>query len=262
MFILIADCLCRIRQILEPHTVLVIVDTNRPSMTECEELLTMTSSIVVLDHHRQSNDKISKATLSYVEPYASSACEMVAEIMQYVHENLRIRAQEADVLYGGIVVDTNNFQSRSSVRTFEAAAYLKRNGADAVRVRKMFREELTACQRRAEAVAGAELFNDAYAIALCPSEGLTAPTVVAAQAANELLDIENVKASFVMTEYEDRVYISARSIDEVNVQLIMERLGGGGHMNIAGTQLKDHSADEARQLLKNTILDMRQTGDI
>ena len=252
----------RAREITNSDTVLVVVDTNKTGYVACPDLLQMTNSIVVFDHHRQGDDRIPNTALSYLEPNASSACEMVAEVLQYFSEDLHLRSQEADAMYAGIVLDTNNFITRTGVRTFEAAAYLKRNGADVTRVRKMFRDDLADCRAKAQAVASAEIFENIYAISVCPSEGLHSPTVVSAQAANELLNILGIKATFVMTDYNNQIYISARAIDEVNVQLIMERLGGGGHLNIAGAQLSNYSIEDARQLLKDTIIEMIKEGDI
>ena len=243
-------------------TVLVVVDVNRPSITECPELLKSCRSIVVLDHHRKGDEVIENATLSYVEPYASSACELVAEILQYVGDGVKIKNAEADCLYAGIVIDTNNFLTKTGVRTFEAAAFLRRNGADVTRVRKMFRDNADDYRAKADAVSHASIFESQYAISVCNAEGVESPTVVGAQAANELLNINGIKASFVFTLYNQVIYISARSIDEVNVQVIMEKLGGGGHMNIAGAQLRDMSMDEAIQQLKDTLSNMIQEGEI
>ena len=243
-------------------SVMVVVDTNKPSITECPELLRRIRSIVVLDHHRIGTETIDNATLSYIEPFASSACEMVAEIMQYITDNIRIKGVEADSLYAGIMIDTNNFMSKAGVRTFEAAAFLRRSGADITRVRKLFRNDIDSFKARAEVVRDAELFHDRYAVSICNGNGLISPTVVGSQAANELLNINSVKASFVLTEYQNRIYISARSIDEINVQLVMEKLGGGGHMNIAGAQLTDMSPESAKQKLKNIIDEMEKEGEI
>ena len=240
------------RDLVDNNTVVVVVDTNKPSYTECQDLLYMTKTVVVLDHHRRGSEVIENAVLSYVEPYASSACEMVAEILQYFSDDLRIRSMEADCLYAGIMIDTNNFTTRAGVRTFEAAAFLRRSGADVTRVRKMLRDNLESYQARAEAVRTAHIYRDCFAIARCPSEGVDSPTVVGAQAANELLNIAGVKASFVLTQYNNEVYISARAIDEVNVQVMMEKMGGGGHMNIAGAQVKA-SPDEVEKMLKDII---------
>ena len=252
----------RAMEIVDENTVLVVVDTNRPSMCECEELLSQTKTIVVLDHHRQSSEVIRNAVLSYIEPYASSACEMVAEILQYFSDDVRLKSIEADSIYAGIIIDPNNFLTKTGVRTFEAAAFLRRCGADVTRVRKMFRDDMPSYKARAEAVRHAQVFMDCYAIAVCPSENLESPTIVGAQAANELLNIVGIRASFVLTEFHKRIYISARAIDEVNVQIIMERLGGGGHLNIAGAQLDGVTVEEARARLKDTITRMTEEGAI
>lgn len=239
-------------ELVDQNTAVIVVDTNKPSYTECEELLRRAKTIVVLDHHRRGSEVIENAVLSYVEPYASSTCEMVSEILQYFPEELRMKSIEADCLYAGILIDTNNFTTRSGVRTFEAAAYLRRSGADVTRVRKMLRDNIDSYKARAEAVWNAEIYRDCYAISVCPGEGLESPTVVGAQAANELLNIAGVKASFVLTEFNNEVYISARAIDEVNVQIMMEKMGGGGHLNIAGAQSKA-SVEETRETLKHII---------
>ena len=244
------------------NTVLVVVDVNKPTITECPELLKVCKSIVVLDHHRQGAETIENATLSYVEPYASSACEMVSEILQYIGENIKIRTEEADCMYSGIMIDTNNFMSKTGVRTFEAAAFLRRNGADVTSVRKLFREEAIDYKTKADAVSQAEIYKQSFAISTCSSDDIQSPTVVGAQAANELLNIRGVKASFVLTDYQGKIFVSARSIDEVNVQIIMERLGGGGHMSIAGCQMEGISMAEAIGNLKATIDIMLEEGDI
>lgn len=243
-------------------TMVVVVDTNRPQMTECEELLRMTRTIVVLDHHRQSSDNIDNALLSYIEPYASSACEMVAEVLQYIVDDIKIPNIEASSLYAGIMIDTNNFVNRTGVRTFEAAAFLRRCGADITLVRKMFRDDMDAYRAKAEIISSAEVYKEKFAIARGAGLHIESPTIIGAQAANELLDISQIKASFVLTDYNGKIYISARSIDEVNVQIIMERLGGGGHMNAAGAQLLDLDIDGAVEKLKEVIRDMVEGGDI
>ena len=244
------------------NTVLVVVDVNKPSITECPDLLRFCKSVVVLDHHRQGTETIENATLSYVEPYASSASEMVAEILQYYSDSIKIRPTDADAMYSGIVVDTNNFMNNTGVRTFEAAAFLRRNGADITKVRKLFRDDMEDYKAKAEAVREVEMFHERYAISVCPSDMTGNPTVIAAQAANELLGIRGIRASFVMTEYENQIYISARSIDEVNVQTIMEKLGGGGHMNASGAQFNHTDMDEAVACLKQVIDEMIEGGDL
>lgn len=246
----------------DDNAALVVVDTARKTMVECEELLSRTKTIVVLDHHRQSTEQIQNAALSYIEPGASSSCEMVAEILQYFEENVRLKSLEADCLYAGIIIDTNNFVAKTGARTFEAAAYLRRMGADVTRVRKALRDDMDSYKARAEAVRHAENFMDRYAISILPSEGLASPNVVGAQAANELLNIIGVTASFVVTNFNGKVFISARAIDEVNVQIIMERLGGGGHMNIAGAQLADVTCVEAVMRIKEILRTMTEAGEI
>ena len=244
------------------NTVLVVVDVNKPSITECPELLKICKSIVVLDYHRQGAEIIENATLSYVEAYASSACEMVSEILQYTGENIKITSAEADCMYSGIMIDTNNFMTKTGVRTFEAAAFLRRNGADVTRVRKLFREDANEYKAKADAVSQAEIYKKVFAISTCTSEDIQSPTVVGAQAANELLNIKGVKASFVLTEYQNRIYISARSIDEINVQVIMEKMGGGGHLNVAGCQFDGSSLPESIGVLKETLDKMIADGDL
>ena len=246
----------------DANTMLVVVDVNRPSITEAPKLLDRIHTIVVLDHHRQSAEIIKNATLSYVEPYASSACEMVAEILQYIGDGIRIKALEADAMYAGIMIDTHNFMNQTGVRTFEAAAFLRRNGADVVRVRKLFRDKPEDYRARAEAIQNMEIYHNYYALSVCPGEGLASASVVGAQAANEMLDIVGIKATFVATKVGDTMYFSARSIDEVNVQLIMEKLGGGGHRTIAGAQIKDITEEEAIEKLKSVIDDMEEKGEI
>ena len=248
--------------ITKPSTLLVVVDVNRPSYTECQELLSLTRSIVVFDHHRQTSEVIENAVLSYIEPYASSSCEMVAEILQYIPDKPKLKPIEADAMYSGMIVDTDNFVTKTGVRTFEAAAFLKRNGADVVRVRKMFRNSMDSYKLRAEVIRQAEVYLEEFALSVLPSAGVDSPNVLAAQAANELLDIEGIRASFVMTEIGKQIFISARSIDDVNVQIIMEKLGGGGHLNVAGAQLKDTTIEEAVWQLKQILDTMKTEGDI
>ena len=251
------------KDLMDAETVLVVVDVNRPSYTECPELFGLAGSTVVIDHHRQTREVIENPTLGYVEPYASSACEMVAEILQYYGENVRLKPLDADAIYAGLVIDTNNFMNKTGIRTFEAAAFLRRNGADMVRVRKLFREDMDDYMAKAEAVRSAELFEDAFAISRCgENTGLENPTIIAAQAANDLLSIRGVKASFVLSKLGNKVYISARSIDEVNVQVIMEKLGGGGHMTIAGAQVEGATVDEVTERLKEILRRMRENREL
>ena len=244
------------------NTLVMVVDTNKPSYTECPELLRKTDYICVFDHHRQGSEIIENPVLSYIEPYASSACEMVAEVLQYFQEGFKLEAREADCIYAGILIDTNNFMTKTGVRTFEAAAYLRRSGAEVTRVRKMIRNDMAAYKARAEVVRCAEVYRKSFAISVCPAENLESPTIVGAQAANELLNVIGIKASFVLTEYNGKIFVSARSIDEINVQIIMERLGGGGHLNVAGAQLADCTIESAKRIIKDTLEEMLREGDI
>lgn len=247
---------------LTASTVVIVVDVNRPQRTECPQLLDKCKTIIVFDHHRRSSDTITGAVLSYVDPYASSACEMVTEMIQYVDDGIKLKAFEADALYAGISIDTDGFNSKSGPRTFEAAAFLRRHGADVTRVRKMLRNDMNEYKAIASAVSKSEVYKSAFAITVFDGEGLESPTIGGAKAANQLLDISGIKASFVITQYEDKLYISARSIDEVNVQLVMEKLGGGGHMSIAGAQLTDCTIQQAVNTIKLTLDNMLAEGEI
>ena len=197
-----------------------------------------------------------------MEAYASSTCEMVSEILQYIGESIKISSEEADCMYSGIMIDTSNFMTKTGVRTFEAAAFLRRNGADVTRVRKLFREDAVEYKAKADAVSQAEIYRGIFAISTCSSEDIQSPTIVGAQAANELLNIKGVKSSFVLTEYQGQIFVSARSIDEINVQIIMERMGGGGHLSTAGCQLEGVSVSEGIGVLKGTLDKMIADGDL
>ena len=180
------------KEVVDVNTLLVIVDVNRPSLLECE-LLDYARSVIIFDHHRQTNEAIENAALSYIEPYASSTCEMIAEILQYIGGNLKLRPVEADALYAGIMVDTNNFLTKTGVRTFEAAAYLRRNGADVTRLRKIFRSDYSEFKQKADAISSTEIFMDCFAISNMLDTGVESPTVLGAQVANELLNIADIK---------------------------------------------------------------------
>lgn len=251
----------RAMEIINRNTLVMVVDTNRPTYTECPKLLERGNAVVVFDHHRQGNEVIKNPILSYIEPYASSTCEMIAEVLQYFKENIKLEPAEADCIYAGILIDTNNFMTKTGVRTFEAAAYLRRCGAEVTRVRKLLRNDMNSYKARAEIVRHAEVYKGAFAISVCPGK-MDSPTIVGAQAADELLNIIGIKASFVMTEYQGKIYISSRSIDEINVQLIMEQLGGGGHLNVAGAQLAGCTLSEAKHALQITIDKMLEEGEI
>lgn len=258
MFITNAD----VNEIMTDNTMVVVVDTNKPDMTECQQLLKMAKTIVVFDHHRQGGNMIENTVLSYIEPYASSACEMVAEVLQYIGDGLKVTNLEANIMYAGIMIDTNNFMNRTGVRTFEAAAFLRRCGADIPYVRKLFRNDIESYREKSEIVGKAEIFKNEYAIACYENSDVESPTIIGAQAANELLNVDRIKASFVLTKYNGKIYVSARSIDEVNVQKVMEKMGGGGHINTAGAQFQHTNMDEAVAALKHVLDTMIEEGDI
>lgn len=245
---------------LGPNTLLILVDVNRRVIAQFPELVDKAKNIAVIDHHRTSADSVEGVGVSYVEPYASSASEMVTELLQYMVENITLRSIEADGLFAGIALDTKNFTVKTGVRTFEAAAYLRRRGADSVRVRKMFKNDMGDYKAKAQVVSNAQIIGDNMAIASWSSTLPNASTV-AAQAADELLDIHGIHASFVLTEMDQgHVNISARSLGEINVQLIMEELGGGGHLSMAGAQLKDVTLEQAQARLEeaiDTVLDRK-----
>ncbi len=235
---------------------LIIVDVNRTSYTECPELVDIVESCVIIDHHRLTGEIPANAVLSYIEPYASSACEMVAEILQYSGDEVKLKMVEADTMYAGMMVDTNNFLSKTGVRTFEAAAFLKRNGADVTRIRKMFRTDLNEYQIKASVISKAEVYNGCFAFGRIETEisgSVESPTVLAAQTANELMEIANIKAAFVLSYYNNKIYVSARSIDEYNVQVLTEKFGGGGHMSAAGCQFTDATMDEVEAKIKAAL---------
>jgi c-di-AMP phosphodiesterase-like protein len=250
---------------VDQNTVVVVCDVNRPSLTECEELLSLVPTVVVFDHHRQTNEAVQGATLSYIEPFASSACEMIAEMYQYISRNPKLRTQEADAMYAGILIDTDNFLTKTGVRTFEAASYLRKSGADVTRVRKMFRSSMEEMKERAQGIGNAEIYMDHFVLSYVTPDSMSkdAPTVAVAKTANELLNVENIDASFVVTEAENGIlYVSARSIGNVNVQLVMEKFNGGGHANVAGAQLPGKKKEEFFVELKKVLEEMHTGGEI
>ena len=233
-----------------PHALLIVVDTHTPDFIESPELLNAVPRVVVIDHHRMMVHHIENALIFYHEPYASSASEMVAELVQYIGENCLDRT-EAEALLSGIMLDTKNFVLRTGVRTFEATAYLRRRGADTVRVKRMFSDSIDAYKEKYRIVSSAEVVNQC-AIASTEQDSANI-RVTAAQAADELLSIKGVAASFVLFPTGNTVNISARSLGDINVQLIMETLGGGGHFTMAGAQLADVTVKRARELLSDAI---------
>lgn len=250
------------KSLVDNNTMLVVVDCDRPSIIDEPALLSMVKTKVVFDHHRQSSETIQGAVLSYCEPYASSASELIAEMMQYIREGIKARPMEADCMYGGVVIDTREFTNQTGVRTFEVAAYLRRCGADITRVRKVFREDFDDYQAKADAISRADIYRNAYAISSVEKNGSESPTVLCAKAANELLNIRGIKASIVLTKVENIVFLSARSIDELNVQVLMEKLGGGGHRTVAGAQIEGKEIKDCINLVKNAIDEMIVEGEV
>lgn len=242
------------------NTLLVVCDTHRPSFTQEPELLNLIDHIIIIDHHRRASEFIKDPALVYLEPYASSSSEMITEILQYIAEKLEIEPIEADALLAGIFIDTKNFTFKTGVRTFEAASYLRRKGANTITARQLFQSDMATFVARAEAVKCAQVFRDSIAISKSPSDVRDA-TLVAAQAADELLNISGITASFVLTALKNQVYISGRSLGDINVQVILEKLGGGGHLAVAGAQLLDVSFEEAIDLLKNAIDEYIREGE-
>ncbi|MFZ5987984.1 MAG: DHH family phosphoesterase, partial [Bacillota bacterium] len=236
---------------ISKKTLLIIVDTHRPSFTEFPELLKYTDQIVVIDHHRRGADYLQDAVLTYQETYASSTCELVTEILQYVEEKIRLKPIEAEALYAGMVIDTKNFTFKTGVRTFEAAAFLRRQGVDTVSVRQMFQNDFDTYINIANVVKDAEI-KDNIAISACHSNVKNAP-LIAAQAADQLVNLAGVTAAFVLSYFNNGVSISGRSLGDVNVQVILEKLGGGGHLTFAGAQLQGVSIEEAKEKLKTSI---------
>lgn len=239
------------KNFVRENTLLVVVDIHRPGLVECPELVEKSSHVVLIDHHRRSADFISHPVLMYQEPYASSTCEMVSEILQYVGNGLKLSKAEAEALLCGIVLDTKNFTVKTNVRTFDAASYLRRHGADPIQVHNMFRTDLETYRRISDAVEGAMIYKQKYAIAQClPGKD---DMQIMPMAADELLTIDSIGASFVLCPHDDHVHVSARSREDVNVQLIMEKIGGGGHQMSAGTKLEEVTIQQAKDMVLQAI---------
>jgi c-di-AMP phosphodiesterase-like protein len=237
---------------VDGYTLLVVVDTHRPSFTQYPRLLNVVERIVVFDHHRRSTETIEQATLSYLEPYASSTSELVTEVLQYITDRVQLRPIEAEGLLAGITVDTKNFSFKTGVRTFEAASYLRRAGADPTVVMQLFQDDLQTFITRAELVKQAKLIGDDIAITVCGEEPKNASLVVA-QTADSLLKIRGISASFVLSPLGNGVIISGRSLGKINVQVILEKLGGGGHLTVAGAQLSDITLEDAEDKVRQAI---------
>jgi Predicted signaling protein consisting of a modified GGDEF domain and a DHH domain len=240
-------------ELVDENTMVVVVDTHKPSLTECPEIIDQTDRIVLMDHHRRSTEFIDKAVLKYMEPYASSTSELVTEILQYMENKPRIEKEEADALLAGITVDTKNFSLKTGVRTFDAAAYLRRQGADTIRVRQLFQDDLQTFIEKASIVGTAVRHKETIAISTSTIQSESIQ-LIAAQAADDLLDIKGINASFVIAQKPDgTVFISGRSLGDVNVQIILETLGGGGHLEVAGAQFKDTDIELVKERLIQSI---------
>ena len=237
---------------IDEDTLLVIVDTNKINYVEAPELIDKTKKVVVIDHHRRSTDYIDSATLIFQEVYASSAAELVTELLQYVENKVTLKKIEAESLYAGIMMDTKNFTFKTGVRTFEAAAYLRRCGVDIIRVKKWFQSDLESFNKIADIVKKAEIVNDTIAISMYEKKTKEA-NLICAKAADELLTISDITASFVIGNLGDKICISGRSIGDINVQIILEKLGGGGHITLAGAQVEGMTMEETKQELINRI---------
>ncbi len=234
---------------IDEETLLVIVDTHKSNYVESEEVLKKAKKIVIIDHHRRSADYIENATLTFQEVYASSAAELVTELLQYAEVNVELKKIEAESLYAGIMMDTKSFTFKTGVRTFEAAAYLRKCGIDIIKVKKWFQSDLKSFNKIAEIVKSAEIINNSIAIAIYDQEKEKDVSLLCAKAADELLTISDVTASFVLGNTGDRVCISGRSIGDINVQIILEKLGGGGHITLAGAQVEGLTIEEVKQEL-------------
>ena len=234
------------------NTLLIVVDTHKKSLVQMPELLDKTNKIVIIDHHRKSTDFIENAALTFHEVYASSAAELVTEIIQYIDTEVNLSNIEVEALYGGIMVDTKNFTFKTGVRTFEAAAYLRKFGVDIIKVKKWFQSDLESYNVIADVVKKTEVIEDSIGISIYDIEDKNA-SIICAKAADELLTISDITASFVIGNTGDKICISGRSIGNINVQVILEKLGGGGHITLAGAQLEGVTLDEAKQELINRI---------
>ncbi|MDF2500566.1 MAG: diguanylate cyclase and phosphoesterase [Anaerosporomusa subterranea] len=252
IFISPAQAASILKEANSDKTLLFVSDTHRPDLTAAPELLTEVEKVIVIDHHRRAEDFITSPLLVYLEPSASSTSELVTELLTYFDDNIDMNRLEASALYAGIVVDTKNFAVQTGVRTFEAASYLRRIGADPRLVRQLFRVDLESLRHRAEIIGNATQLPGGIIVAECPS-GVKNIQMVAAQAADMLLNLEGVQVSFVLFAADDMINISARSQGDVNVQVLMESFGGGGHQTMAGAQLKNITMEEVRQRLVELV---------
>lgn len=239
-------------KMMDEKTLVIVVDTHRSSIVESHPVLAAAKKIVLFDHHRKSPDAIDNAVLTYHEAYASSTSELITEMIQHIGKKVKLKSIEADALLAGITVDTKNFAVKTGAITFEAAGFLRRNGADSIRVRRLFQNDIESYKAKATAVRDAELFHGNMAISVCPSN-VENSMLIAAQAADDLMNVTGIQASFVCSKVGDLVYVSARSFGDINVQRIMEKLGGGGHLTVSGAQLRDCTEEKAKDMIRKAI---------
>ena len=246
--------------IIDKNSLLIVVDNHKPSFMEVPELLDLTDKVVLIDHHRRGAEFIKDPILTYLEPYASSTCELVTEILYYMSDKMEMSKFEADALLAGITVDTKNFTFKTGVRTFEAASLLKRAGADTTSVRQLFRDDFDTFLYKADVIKNSKIVFDNIVIGRFERE-MEDSILIAAQTANDLLNIDGVEATFVLTLWEGRVHISGRSFGTISVQLILEKLGGGGHLNSAGTQIEGKTLDQVEDMLIDAIEEYLREGE-
>jgi len=241
------------KKYMKEDTVVVMVDTHKPSFAEASEIVNEAEKVVLIDHHRRGEEYLENPVLDYLEPYASSTSELITEIIHYMDDIVQLTTFEAEALMAGIMVDTYNFTFKTGVRTFEAASYLRRAGADTISVKKLFSDDIKVWKIKSDIINRAEIVFDDIAISHLDEvekEGV----IIASQSATELLSVKGVKASFVLVKKSDEIHISGRSIGDISVHIILESLGGGGYMTSAGVQLKDKTIEEAKEMLKKAIL--------
>ncbi len=246
--------------VCDSKTLIICVDVHRPSFTELPSILIKSERVVVIDHHRRGSEFIEDGVITYIEPYASSTSELVAEIMQYMFEKPKLKQVEAEALLAGIFIDTKNFSFQTGVRTFEAASWLRKMGADTTNTRQLFQDDMEAFLIRAEVVKRAKFHRENIAISSIPLDSKT-PSLFAAQAADELLNIRGITASFVLSMVDNVIYISGRSLGDINVQLILEKLGGGGHLTVAGAQISGYTIEQAITVVENAVDEYLKEGE-
>lgn len=250
----------QVRNMSFKSSICIVVDTHIPQQTEAPGLLEKAEKIIVIDHHRRGESFIEDPVLSYVETYASSTCELITEMFYYIDENIYLTEFDAKALLAGIAVDTKNFAVNTGVRTFEAASFLRKRGADTLKVRQLFQNDLEVYQHKGEIIKNIEIFKNGIAISRL-EEDTESGIIISAQTADEILNIKNINAVFVLAKVSNDVHISARSKESINVQRIVEKLNGGGHMTVAGARVKDSSIDEVEEKLKVIISNYLEEGE-